>query len=187
MSEDYTPSYIEECVIQYWLRGYTRDEIAQEFDMSKGKVSNIWAKFRNMIGHYEADALRELGKELRRQNMTAENCAIGFRIFNIMKKLSIPEAKTEEFLTTVFELSQKMGISKEILSDSLTEFYKISQALPVSEIPIHLQKMREEIEVTKNKKEKIEEEIQILERKIGKRRTSKICNERCKYNTISSK
>ena len=36
------------------------------------------AKFRNKLGHYEADALRELGKELRRQNMTAENCAIGF-------------------------------------------------------------------------------------------------------------
>ena len=88
-----------------WLKGSTRDEIAQAFNTSKGKVSNIWAKFRNKLGHYEADALRELGKELRRQNMTAENCTIGFRGSNIMKKLGIPEERIEEFLTTVFELS----------------------------------------------------------------------------------
>jgi hypothetical protein len=158
------PSYIEECIIQYWLRGYTRDEIAQLFDKSKGTVSNIWAKFRNKLGHYEANALRELGKELRRQNMTAENCAIGLRMSNIMEKLGISEAKTEEFLTTVFELSQKIGIFPEILKEALIEIVKISQTMPISDIPIHLQKMREEIEETENKKKKLEEEIQILEK-----------------------
>jgi hypothetical protein len=157
------PSYEENCIIQYWLRGYTRDEIAQLFDKSKGTVSNIWAKYRNKIGHYEADALRELGKELRRQNMTAENCAIGFRVFNIMKKLGIQEEKIEEFLTTVFELSQKIGIFPEFLKEALIEIVKISQTMPISDIPFHLQKMREEIEETENKKKKLEEEIQILE------------------------
>jgi hypothetical protein len=152
------PSYEENCIIQYWLRGYTRDEIAQLFDKSKGTVSNIWAKYRNKIGHYEADALRELGKELRRQNMTAENCAIGFRVFNIMKKLGIQEEKIEEFLTTVFELSQKIGIFPEFLKEALIEIVKISQTMPISDIPFHLQKMREEIEETENKK-KLEEEI----------------------------
>jgi hypothetical protein len=158
------PSYIEECIIQYWLRGYTRDEIAQLFDKSKGTISNIWAKFRNKLGHHEADALRELGKELRRQNMTAENCAIGLRMSNIIEKLGISEAKTEEFLSTVFELSQKIGIFPEILKEALIEIVKISQTMPISDIPIHLQKMREEIEETENKKKKIEEEIQILEK-----------------------
>ena len=67
--------------------GHTRDEIAQEFHKSTGTASNIWAKFRNKLGHYEADALRELGKQLRRQNMTVENCAKGFRISNIIEKI----------------------------------------------------------------------------------------------------
>ena len=87
------PSYIEECIRQYWLRGYTRDETAQSFDTSKGTVSNIWAKYRNKLGNYDADALRELGKELRRQNMTAENCSIGFKVSNIMKKLKYTRRK----------------------------------------------------------------------------------------------
>jgi hypothetical protein len=146
-----------------WLQGKTRDEIAQAFGVSRGTVSNIWAKFRNKLGHYEADALRELEKELRRQNMTAENCAIGLRMSNIMEKLGIQEEKTEEILTTVFELSQKMGIFPEILKEALIEIVKISQTIPISDFPIHLQKRREEIEETENKIKKIEEEIQILE------------------------
>ncbi len=58
------PSYPESCIRQYWLQGKTRDEIAQAFGTSQGTVSNIIAKFRNELGNYDADALRELGKEL---------------------------------------------------------------------------------------------------------------------------
>jgi DNA-directed RNA polymerase specialized sigma24 family protein len=57
-------SYLESCIIQYWLQGKTRDEIAQAFGTSQGTVSNIIAKFRKKLGNYDADALRELAKEL---------------------------------------------------------------------------------------------------------------------------
>ena len=49
--------------------------------------------------------------------MTAEDCAIGFRVDNILKKLKITEEKIEEFLTIVFELSQKRDMSSEILRE----------------------------------------------------------------------
>ena len=111
MIENDIPSYTEECIIQYWLRGDTRDKIAQAFEASQGTVSNIIAKFRKNLGSYVADALREFGKELRRQNMTADNCAIGFRVYKIIEKFKIPEAKLEEFLTSIFEFSQKMNIN----------------------------------------------------------------------------
>ena len=32
---EYTPSYIDECIIQYWLMGYARDDIAKSFKLSK--------------------------------------------------------------------------------------------------------------------------------------------------------
>jgi len=50
-------------------------------------------QFRNKLGHYDADTLRELGKELRRQNITAADCAVGFRISKIPEKLNILEIK----------------------------------------------------------------------------------------------
>ena len=84
MTENHIPSYIKDCIIQYWLSRYTWDEIAQVFETSKGRVSNIIAKFRNKLGNYDADALRELGKGLLEQNMTAADCAIGLRISKIM-------------------------------------------------------------------------------------------------------
>jgi hypothetical protein len=162
---EYLPNYIESTIISAWLQGYTRDEIAQEFGKSKGTVSNIWAQFRNKLGHYEADVLRELGKQLRRQNMTADNCAVGFRISKIMEKLNILEAKKiEEFLSSIFEFSQKMDIKLEILRDALLEFVQISQKLPFSEIPSYLQQSMEEIEQLENKKKKLKEEIEDLEK-----------------------
>lgn len=45
---------------------------------------------------------RELGKQLRRQNMTAENCAKGFIISKIIDKLNIPEEEIEKFLISTF-------------------------------------------------------------------------------------
>jgi phage shock protein A len=51
----------------------------------------------------------------------------------------------------------------KILKEALIEIVKISQTMPISDIPIHLQKMRKEIEEAENKKKKLEEEIQILE------------------------
>ena len=101
---------------------------------------------RNELGNYVVNALRELGKELRRQNMTADNCAIGFRVYKIMEKLNIPEAKKfEEFLITIFEFSQKMDINPEILRDALIERAQLSQKMPFSQIPSYLQEKRQEI------------------------------------------
>jgi len=159
------PSYEEEVFLQYWLQGKTRDEIAQAFEVSQGTVSNIIAKFKSKLGRLDFEAARELGRQLRRHNMTLENCAIGFRVFNIIKKLGIQEEKIQEFLPIVFELTQKMGISTEILREALLEFYKISQMITFSEIPIHLQQMREKIEEKENKKSNYKKIYKILKRK----------------------
>ena len=101
------PNYIESSIILAWLKGKIQDEITQEFHKSQGTVSNIIAKFRNEMSHYDLDAMRTLGKELRQLEMTPNNCAINFRIFKILEKLKIPETKKiEEFLTSIFEFSQ---------------------------------------------------------------------------------
>lgn len=59
-------------------------------------------QFRNKLGHYDADTLRELGKELRRQNITAADCAVGFRISKIPEKLNILEIKKQRNFSAQF-------------------------------------------------------------------------------------
>ena len=47
------PRYYESCVIHTWLKGKTRDEIAEEFGIGQGTVSNIIARMRNSLSKYE--------------------------------------------------------------------------------------------------------------------------------------
>ena len=158
------PRYFELCVIHAWLKGKTRDEIAEEFGKSQGTVSNIIAKMRNSLGRYDADAMRELAQELRELDMTPENCAIGCRVSKILEKLKIPEGRIAEFLNEIFEFSQKMDINTEILREAIIEFIKISKEVPFSQVPSYLEEKREEIEQLENKKKNLEEEIQILQK-----------------------
>jgi transcriptional regulator with XRE-family HTH domain len=158
------PRYFELCVIHAWLKGKTRDEIAEEFGKSQGTVSNIIAKMRNSLGRYDADAMREMAQELRELDMTPENCAIGCRISKVLEKLKIPEGRIAEFLNEIFEFSQKMDINTGILRDAIIEFIKISKEVPFSQVPSYLEEKREEIEQLENKKKKLEEEIQILQK-----------------------
>jgi hypothetical protein len=164
MESEKLPKYLEYPIIKAWLRGKTRDEIAQTFGKSKGTVSNIIDRMRNALGRYDADAMRELAKALRELDMTPDDCVMGFRLSKILEQLKIPEAELEEFLKEIFEFSQKMDINPEILRDALLEFVQISQKLPFSEIPSYLQQSMEEIEQLENKKKKIKEEIEDLER-----------------------
>ena len=162
--DDYIPSYEEEAIIIHWLRGHTREEIAKEFYISTGKASNLWGKFKDKLGRYQADALREFGKQLRVQNMTAENCAVGFRISKIIEKLGIPDEKIEESLNTFNEVLKETGIYPETLRDALIHFAQISDKVPFSELPYYLQKINQEIREKENKKKQLEEDIQILEK-----------------------
>jgi len=49
-----TPEHIKSAVIDAWLMGKTRDNIASEFNVSTGSVSNIIEQWQNMIGFYDA-------------------------------------------------------------------------------------------------------------------------------------
>lgn len=161
--DDYIPSYEEAVIIKYWLMGYMRDEIAKEFHTSTGTASNIWAKFRNKIGHYEADALREFGKQLRQLDMTAENCAVGCRVSKIIEKLGMPEEKIKEFLITIYKISKEMRIYPDTVRDALIQLAQISDKVLFSEIPGYLQNINQEIKELENKKKQLTEEIQTLE------------------------
>ena len=55
---------------------------------------------------HDFDSMRELVKELRRAELTVDNCAVGFRTHNIITKLKIPENEIERFLTSAFEFGK---------------------------------------------------------------------------------
>lgn len=157
--------YYELSIIHLWLQGKTRDEIAEESGISQGKVSNIIANWRNRLGKSDADTIREFAKELRLEELTVENCAIGFRTSKTLQKLNIAEAEIEQFLTSIYEFSQKIDMENDNLRDCLIEIARLSHELPISDLPNYMQRKREEKEKLEKKIKDLEEQIQIIERK----------------------
>ena len=99
------PRYLELTVIPSWLKGKNRDEIALEFGKRQGTISNIISTVRNSMTRYDFDSVRVLAKELRRAELTVDNCGYGFRTHNIITKLKIPENEIEKFLIRAFEFA----------------------------------------------------------------------------------
>ena len=106
-----TPEHIKSAIIDAWLMGKTRDNIASEYNISTGSVSNIIEQWQNMIGVFDANNLRELGLGLKKAAMTPIQCANGLRINNILNQLCIDENHLLDFLKKLYKKSNEQKIT----------------------------------------------------------------------------
>jgi hypothetical protein len=63
-------------VIQQWLTGRSRNDIAVENGLSSGAVTNIVNEWRLGFGLAAADQLRELAVTLKKVGVNAAQCAL---------------------------------------------------------------------------------------------------------------
>jgi Helix-turn-helix domain len=78
-------------VIEEWLHGENREDIARKNNIGSGTVYNIVHEWSNSIGIEKAEVLRELAIQLKKNGLTVFDCTKGFRILNIFKKYGIKE------------------------------------------------------------------------------------------------
>jgi hypothetical protein len=71
------PDAIKSIVIQQWLTGRSRNDIAVENGLSSGAVTNIVNEWRLGLGLAAADELRELAVTLKKVGVNAAQCATG--------------------------------------------------------------------------------------------------------------
>ena len=90
--------------------------------------------------------LWKIDKELRRADLTVDNCTVGFRTYNIITKLKIPENEIERFLTRTFEFAQKLGVDQNMMRETLIESANMSIQVPIFEKPTYFHKQLEEIQ-----------------------------------------
>jgi hypothetical protein len=64
-------------IVYEWLRGSSRDKISRIYNISTGGVTNIINEWRNNIGAYIAEDLRELSISLKKANITSVQCSTG--------------------------------------------------------------------------------------------------------------
>jgi hypothetical protein len=117
-----TPEHIKSAVIDAWLIGKTRDNIASEYNISTGSVSNIIEQWQNRIGLFDANNLRELGLGLKKAGMSPIQCVNGLRINNIINQLGIDEDHLFDFLKKLYNESKE----QRLLPGDLCEFSDIN-------------------------------------------------------------
>jgi len=139
------PEHIKSAVINACIMGKTRDEIALEFNISKGSVSNIIEQWQNRIGVFDANNLRELGLALKKAGISPVQCVDGLRITNIIKQLGIDEEHLSDFLNKLYNKSKE----QRLLPGGLVGLVKFINAYPaeinsLNDIPKNIAKRRQE-------------------------------------------
>ena len=138
--------HIKSAVIDAWLMGdKTRDEIAAEFNISTGSVSNIIKEWENRIGVFDANSLRKLGLALNKAGITPIQCVDGLRITNIIRQLGIDDDHLIDFLKKLYNESKE----QRLLPADLARLVKVINAYSeeinlLNDIPKIIAKRRQE-------------------------------------------
>ena len=178
-----TGNDVKSGVIYEWLRGSSRDKIAGIYNLSSGGITNIINEWRNNIGAYIAEDLRELSISLKKANITPIQCSIGFRVAKIMQRLGITEEQFESFMSDIYDRCQKLELGPDQIEKYLTETINVSKIVFPSQIPNYINTKKMEIEKLKTQIENIKQEI--LLSNIQKDNLEKKLNSLADTNNIS--
>jgi hypothetical protein len=150
-------------VIRFWIEGKSRKDIALLSGVSEGTVSNIIAEWRQKLGDGDAEAIRELGINMKRIGIDAAQCAEGFRVSSTMKKLGVNGNRFKSFINEVYEYCQKFGLTPLDIASNLQALINLSKEIPFSKIPDHIEEKKNEISRLEAEIRKRYEDIKTLE------------------------
>jgi hypothetical protein len=136
--------YTKNQIIRDWLSGKRRKEISLNNGISTGAVSNVVEEWRLRLGRSEIDSLRELVEEWRKSGISAAECALGFRIVNVLRILGTKEDQLYLFLNLIYDKCQYFGISPDTIVRTAKPLTDLVNEVPISEIPKYVQEKVEE-------------------------------------------
>src|SRR5215208_5734418 len=152
---------IQRKIIRLWLEGKSRKDIALICNVSEGTVSNVIADWKQKLGEVDADALRELGSNLKRSGIDAAQCAQGHRISMILRKLGVNEEDFEPFISKLCERCLKIsGVTVDTIGSYLEDLLEFSDKDDNGGNPIKLSEIPQYIEQRKNEKRTLKKDIQ---------------------------
>jgi hypothetical protein len=128
------PETTRQEVIRLCLLGHSRDDIVPLTNVSAGSVSNIVDNWKNEIGKPEANALRELAKSIRASGLSPAQCAVGFRIYNIMSELGLDAENVWQFLSDTYKKCKSDGISPEKIASHIVDLANFADNVGLPEI-----------------------------------------------------
>ena len=160
------PEVMKSLVIQQWLEGVSRDEIAYKNNLSAGAVTNIVNEWRRGLGLYLADELRELSTTLKKIGITPAQCALGSRTAMIMIHLGVKEDSFESFILDIYNRCNDLGLSSKNIASHLRDMLGFSKtgAISLSGISDYVRQKADEKGKLEIQIGKLKQQIQTLEK-----------------------
>jgi hypothetical protein len=118
---------IQRKIIRLWLESKSRKDIALICNVSEGTISNVIADWKQKIGEGDADALRELGINLKRSRIDAAQCAQGHRTSMILRNMGVNEEDFGLFISKLYERCMKVnGLAPDKIGSYLEDLVEFS-------------------------------------------------------------
>ncbi len=119
-----TNQFIKSLVIQDYLNGKTRDQIALDAGISAGMVSSIIKEWKKEISIPNIKEVRDFSITFRKSGMSVNQCAQGFRMIQLLKCLGNGEGSDGDgdavneitsFIGTIHIHCKSLGITPAIV------------------------------------------------------------------------
>ena len=159
------PNTVRTVVIQQWLQGKPRNDIATESGISSGAVTNIVNELRYNLGLAELIAERISSNDEKSWHYCGSMC-FGICIATLMLRIGVQGRGFQSFILDVYNRCKNIGLSPENICSYLADLLEFSKTVSLSKIPDYIKEK-------KNEKVKLEEEIENLEVLIGTLREQK--------------
>src|ERR1051325_4452846 len=158
------PDNIKSLVIQQWLKGKPRNDIAADNGLSDGAVTNIVNEWKHNLGFSLAADLRELAVTMKRIGVTASQCALGSRVAMIMLNMGIKEDDFESYILDIYNHCKNVGLPPENIASNLKDLLELSTtyAIPFSQIPNRIKQKADEEEKLEKDVKKLKAQKEIL-------------------------
>lgn len=158
------PNSIKLQVLNDWLLGKSRDDIAINNGISNGTVFNIIKEVKNRES-IDFDLVRVIAVHLKKEGHTLTDLASSIHLRNMLDMLELPEERVEKFLLALSIYNYKHDIEKP--EKFIEAIEKISQYVHRLDVPVFniieyvenqkivLQKLKSEISSAKQDLERI--------------------------------
>src|SRR5919107_404725 len=157
------PNSIKQQVINQWLLGMPRDQIAKYNDIGAGTVSSTIKDIKQK-DIPDVDLLREVAILLKKKELDLDVFACSIRIKKKMDEMGINEDHTESLIEKINIHCFKRGLTVEKFFNNVDKVCALSENLgmPVDQLPnyiirqqLELQKVEEETEDAKLKQRQV--------------------------------
>src|SRR5215831_15289101 len=148
-------------VIEEYLRGKSRDQIAIDIGIGTGTVSKIFSEFKDALPN--ADELRELVLLLRKLGISTSRYAQGARIASSLINLGVNDEEFHQFVSVIYNHCKQMDLQPSRSCVLLKQVLDLSESIPVAQIPAYIEHQRSRVQKSKEELEK--SDAKILDRK----------------------